>query len=111
MLSLVLGGHRLLPELGGFTPVLESVLPWLGVATPFLLVGALFTRSWQVITAALVPAAVWAFMFGPTLLHGPPGGPSDVSVATLNVGCDQRPVGRRPYRPSPKAVTWSRCRS
>jgi vancomycin resistance protein VanJ len=86
VLSLVLGGHWLLPELGGFTPVLESVLPWLGVATPLLLVGALFTRSWQVITAALVPATVWAFMFGPTLLHSPPGGLSDVSVATLNVG-------------------------
>jgi vancomycin resistance protein VanJ len=85
-LSLVLGGHRLLPELGGFTPVLESMLPWLGVATPILLVGALFTRSWQVITAALLPVTVWAVMFGPALLRSPPGGPSDVSVATLNVG-------------------------
>lgn len=85
-LALVLGGHRLLPELGGFTPVLESLLPWLGVAVPVLLVCALATRSWQVILAALVPATVWGLMFGPTLLRSPPGGPSDLSVATLNVG-------------------------
>ncbi|MFF3436840.1 endonuclease/exonuclease/phosphatase family protein [Streptosporangium sp. NPDC002721] len=85
-LALTLGGHRLLPELGGFTPVLESLLPWLGVAVPILLVCALATRSWQVIVAALVPATVWGLMFGPTLLRSPPGGPSDLSVATLNVG-------------------------
>ncbi|WP_440065103.1 endonuclease/exonuclease/phosphatase family protein [Streptosporangium sp. OZ121] len=85
-LALILGGHRLLPELGGFTPVLESLLPWLGVAVPVLLVCALATRSWQVILAAMVPATVWGLMFGPTLLRSPPGGPSDLSVATLNVG-------------------------
>ncbi|MER6171027.1 endonuclease/exonuclease/phosphatase family protein [Streptosporangium sp. NPDC001681] len=85
-LALTLGGHRLLPELGGFTPVLESLLPWLGVAIPILLICALATRSWQVIFAALLPAIVWGLMFGPTLLRSPPGGPSDLSVATLNVG-------------------------
>ncbi|GAA4184994.1 endonuclease/exonuclease/phosphatase family protein [Streptosporangium oxazolinicum] len=85
-LALTLGGHRLLPELGGFTPVLESLLPWLGAVVPVLLVGALATRSWQVILAALVPATVWGLMFGPTLLRSPPGGPSDLSVVTLNVG-------------------------
>ncbi|MFF5204626.1 endonuclease/exonuclease/phosphatase family protein [Streptosporangium sp. NPDC000396] len=85
-LALILGGHRLLPELGGFTPVLESLLPWLGAAIPILLVGALFTRSWRVIVAALLPAVVWGVMFGPALLNAPPGGPSDISVATINVG-------------------------
>ncbi|GII02401.1 endonuclease/exonuclease/phosphatase family protein [Planobispora takensis] len=85
-LALILGGHHLLPELGGFTPVLESLLPWLGAAVPLLLVGALFTRSWKTVAAALVPAAVWGVMFGPAVLRTVPGGPSDVSVATLNVG-------------------------
>ncbi|MFC3981209.1 endonuclease/exonuclease/phosphatase family protein [Streptosporangium jomthongense] len=85
-LALVLGGHGLLPDLGGFTPVLESLLPWLGVTVPFLLLGALVTRSWPVIVAALLPATVWGIMFGPTLLRAVPGGPSDVSVATINVG-------------------------
>ncbi|GIH96714.1 endonuclease/exonuclease/phosphatase family protein [Planobispora siamensis] len=85
-LALILGGHRLLPELGGFTPVLESLLPWLGAAVPLLLIGALFTRSWKTVAATLVPAAVWGVMFGPAVLRTAPGGPSDVSVATLNVG-------------------------
>ncbi|MEV7007710.1 endonuclease/exonuclease/phosphatase family protein [Streptosporangium sp. NPDC051022] len=85
-LALVLCGHRFLPELGGFTPVLESLLPWLGVAVPFLLICALFTRSRPTIVAALLPATVWGIMFGPALLRTPPGGPSDVSVVTLNVG-------------------------
>ncbi|WP_433255559.1 endonuclease/exonuclease/phosphatase family protein [Streptosporangium sp. CA-135522] len=85
-LAMVLGGHRLLPELGGFTTILESMLPWLGLAVPVLLAGALFTRSWQVIVTALLPAVVWGVMFGPALLRTPPGGPSDLSVATLNVG-------------------------
>jgi vancomycin resistance protein VanJ len=85
-LALLLGGHRLLPALGGVTPVLESLLPWLGLAVPVLLVAACFTRSWRPVAAALVPAAVWALMFAPGLLRSPPGGPSDLSVATLNVG-------------------------
>ncbi|MFJ2029346.1 endonuclease/exonuclease/phosphatase family protein [Streptosporangium sp. NPDC087985] len=93
-LALVLGGHRLLPELGGLTPVLESVLPWLGVAVPVLLVAALLTRSWRVSVAALLPAAVWGVMFGPVLLHSPPGGPSDLSVATLNVGVTNAASGQ-----------------
>ena len=45
------------------------------------------------IAAALVPGVVWAVMFGPTLLHSPPGGLSDLSVATLNVGATNAAVG------------------
>ncbi|GGP77272.1 teicoplanin resistance protein VanJ [Streptosporangium pseudovulgare] len=93
-LALVLGGHGLLPDLGGFTPVLESGLPWLGVAVPLLLLGALPARSWKAVAAALVPAAVWGVMFGPALLRRPPGGPSDLSVATLNVGVTNAASGR-----------------
>ncbi|MBG0829494.1 endonuclease/exonuclease/phosphatase family protein [Planomonospora sp. ID67723] len=93
-LALVLAGHRLLPELGGFTPVLESLLPWLGAAVPLLVVGALLTRSWKVIVTALLPALVWGVMFGPALLRTAPGGPSDLAVATLNVGVTNADSGR-----------------
>ena len=83
-LALTLGGHRLLPELGGFTPVLESLLPGSARrADPADLRAG--TRSWQVILAALVPATVWGSCSA-ALLRSPPGGPSDLSVATLNVG-------------------------
>ncbi|MCG5212396.1 endonuclease/exonuclease/phosphatase family protein [Streptosporangium soli] len=85
-LAVLLGGHRLLPELGGATPILESLLPWLGLAVPVLVVTAFCTRSWPPVAAALVPAAVWGLLFAPGLLRSPPGGPSDLSVATLNVG-------------------------
>ncbi|GII90301.1 endonuclease/exonuclease/phosphatase family protein [Sinosporangium siamense] len=84
--ALVMGGHRMLPELGGVTPVLESLLPWLGVAVPFLLAGAVVARSGPALATAVVPGLVWGLMFGPDLLRSGPGGPSDLSVATLNIG-------------------------
>nr|WP_184943853.1 endonuclease/exonuclease/phosphatase family protein [Planomonospora venezuelensis] len=93
-LAAVLAGHRLLPELGGLTPVLESLLPWLGAAVPLLVIGALLTRSWRTVAAALLPALVWGVMFGPALLRTAPGGQSDLSVATLNVGVTNADSGR-----------------
>ncbi|MDF5756842.1 endonuclease/exonuclease/phosphatase family protein [Spongiactinospora sp. TRM90649] len=86
VVALLLGGHRLFPDLGGVMPVVESLLPWLGAAVPVLLLAACCTRCWRPMAASLVPAAVWGVMFGPALLRSPPGGPSDLSVATLNVG-------------------------
>lgn len=86
LVTLALAGHRLVPVLGGFTPVLESLLPWLGVMVPLLLIIALVARSAVAAVAALVPGLVWAAMFGSTLLRTPPGGPSDLAVGTVNVG-------------------------
>jgi vancomycin resistance protein VanJ len=86
LVTLALAGHRLVPVLGGFTPVLESLLPWLGVMVPLLLIIALVARSAVAAVAALVPGLVWAVMFGSTLLRTPPGGPSDLAVGTVNVG-------------------------
>ncbi|GLW12157.1 teicoplanin resistance protein VanJ [Microtetraspora sp. NBRC 13810] len=85
LVALLLGAHRLLPDLGGVTPVVESVLPWFGAAVPVLLGVACLTRSWPPVAATLVPALVWAFMFAPAFFRTPPGGPSDLSVLTLNV--------------------------
>ncbi|WP_433411586.1 endonuclease/exonuclease/phosphatase family protein [Microtetraspora malaysiensis] len=94
-LALLLGGHGLLPDLNGFTPVLESLLPWLGLGVPILLVGALVSRSGKAALAVLLlPGLVWAVMFGPDLLRTAPGGPSDLSVATLNVGVVNNNSGR-----------------
>ncbi|MEV0970000.1 MULTISPECIES: endonuclease/exonuclease/phosphatase family protein [Microtetraspora] len=93
-LALILGGHGLLPDLNGFTPILESLLPWLGVGVPVLLIGALFSRSWKAVAAVALPALVWGVMFGPDLLRTPPGGTSDLSVGTLNVGVVNASSGR-----------------
>ncbi|WP_406673070.1 endonuclease/exonuclease/phosphatase family protein [Nonomuraea sp. N2-4H] len=84
--SATLAGHRLIPALGGFTPILESLLPWTGLAVPLLLTAAALARSTGAVLAALLPGAVWAAMFGSTLLQTPPGGPSDLAVGTVNVG-------------------------
>lgn len=85
-LTMILAGHRLLPDFGGVTPVVESVLPWLGLAIPALLAAALVRRSRSATVMSLIPAVVWASMFGPAVLRTAPGGPSDLSVVTLNVG-------------------------
>lgn len=92
-LAVGLAGHRLIPALGGFTPMMESGLPWLGWAVPVLLLGALLARSKGAAVAALVPAVVWAAMFGSTVLASSPGGPSDLKVATVNVGVTNNASG------------------
>jgi vancomycin resistance protein VanJ len=84
-LTVLLAGHRWLPELRGATTMLESLLPWLGLAAATLLVAAPFTRSWRAVAAALVPAAVWGSIFGPQLLRAPPGETGDLTVATANL--------------------------
>ncbi len=86
VVAVALAGHRLIPDLGGVTTVMESLLPWLGWSVPPLLVAAALARSAVAVVAALVPAVVWAAMFGPALLRSSPGGPSDLAVGTVNVG-------------------------
>jgi vancomycin resistance protein VanJ len=86
VVALALAGHQLIPAFGGFTPVMESLLPWLGLAVPLLLAAAVLARSKAATVAALVPGVVWAVMFGSTLMRTPPGGSSDLAVGTVNVG-------------------------
>jgi vancomycin resistance protein VanJ len=86
VVAATLAGHQLIPALGGFTPVMESLLPWIGLSVPLLLAGAALARSTAAAVAALVPGVVWAVMFGSTLLRTSPGGPSDLAVGTVNVG-------------------------
>ncbi|MER6945739.1 endonuclease/exonuclease/phosphatase family protein [Nonomuraea sp. NPDC000554] len=86
VVAVTLAGHQLVPALGGFTPVMESVLPWIGWLVPMLLVAAVVARSKGATAAALVPGVVWAAMFGSALVRSAPGGPSDLAVATVNVG-------------------------
>ncbi|MBF8187238.1 endonuclease/exonuclease/phosphatase family protein [Nonomuraea sp. K274] len=86
VVAVALAGHQLIPEFGGFMPVLESVLPWIGLTVPLLLVAAMMARSRLATAAALAPGVVWAAMFGSTVFRTPPGGPSDLAVGTINVG-------------------------
>ncbi|MEV1174827.1 endonuclease/exonuclease/phosphatase family protein [Nonomuraea sp. NPDC049784] len=93
VVAVAMAGHQLIPALGGFTPVMESLLPWIGLTVPLLLLAAAVARSRAAALAALVPGVVWAVMFGSTLLRTPPGGPSDLAVGTVNVGVTNNASG------------------
>ncbi|GAA4880298.1 endonuclease/exonuclease/phosphatase family protein [Kitasatospora terrestris] len=83
--AVLLLGHRLVPN----TPwhlgsLLEALLPWLGLAVPVLLLGALLRRSRRLAAAALLPALAWTFAFGGRLLPGGDGA-YDLTVVQHNV--------------------------
>ncbi|MFD7631253.1 endonuclease/exonuclease/phosphatase family protein [Streptomyces sp. NPDC059851] len=84
-LGAVVGGllvfHRALPGLPGRPAgLLETFLPWLGLAVPALLGRALLRRSARAAYAALLPAAAWLWLFGGFLLPGPDRAPDLVAV-------------------------------
>lgn len=85
LLGLLLLLHATITDFAGLGSLVESVLPWLGLFIPVLLATALRRRSLSAVTALLLPAVVWASLFG-GLLHDKshPGG--DLTVAAHNVG-------------------------
>ncbi|WP_274918319.1 endonuclease/exonuclease/phosphatase family protein [Streptomyces sp. WZ-12] len=61
--------HQWIPNGPGRLPsLIESFLPWLGVAVLPLLAVALVRRSATALVAVLVPAVTWACLFGGTLV-------------------------------------------
>jgi vancomycin resistance protein VanJ len=84
VLSLVLLAHRAVPGSPG--ALVESLLPWLAAPILLLTVVAIVTRRAVVIAASLVPAAVWAVLFAPTLTDHGQSGDHDVRIASLNLG-------------------------
>ncbi|MEW1696325.1 endonuclease/exonuclease/phosphatase family protein [Streptomyces sp. NPDC093249] len=93
LVALCLAGHSLVPNAGlRLGSLLETFLPWLGVAVPLLAVLALIRRSAVAGIAVLLPAVVWSALFGGTLgdRAGAPGGGEasggDLTVVSHNVG-------------------------
>ncbi|KRV46700.1 hypothetical protein AQ490_12610 [Wenjunlia vitaminophila] len=79
-------GHGLVPNtVGNLGSLLETFLPWLGLAVPVLLVCALVRRSVTALAALLLPAVVWADLFGGLVMPGKGGGPHNLRVLTHNV--------------------------
>ncbi|QKW35570.1 endonuclease/exonuclease/phosphatase family protein [Actinomadura sp. NAK00032] len=65
--------------------LVDTVLPWVGLFVPVLLVAALWRRSATASVALLLPVAVWLHLFGGLLGdRSHPGG--DLTVASHNVG-------------------------
>ena len=71
--------------IGQLGSLVQTFLPWTGLAVPGLVVLALWRRSAWGMAALLVPVAVWSVLFGGRLVDktGPDG---DLVVAEHNVG-------------------------
>ncbi|MBD0670996.1 hypothetical protein BU198_09825 [Streptomyces sp. CBMA156] len=81
----LLGFHAEVPNrVGNLGSLLETFLPWLGLAVPVLLVPALLRRSATALIALLLPAVLWANLFG-GLLADRSGGKGDWTVVSHNV--------------------------
>lgn len=83
----VLMFHRSVPNsIGNLGSLVDTFLPWVGVAVPILGVAALVRRSATAGVALLLPTLLWGLMFGHLLLPGEAaGGAYDVRVLSHNV--------------------------
>jgi vancomycin resistance protein VanJ len=78
--------HRRIPNsFGNLGSLVDTFLPWVGVAIPVLAVAAVVRRSATAGVALLVPTLIWAMMFGNALVPGKGGGAHDVRVLSHNV--------------------------
>ncbi|MBW1604504.1 endonuclease/exonuclease/phosphatase family protein [Streptomyces sp. JJ66] len=80
--------HARVPNtVGSLGSLLETFLPWLGLGVPLLLLGAVLRKSATAVVALVLPAVVWAGMFG-GLVTDKTGDGGDLTVVTHNVDAD-----------------------
>ncbi|MFF7631906.1 endonuclease/exonuclease/phosphatase family protein [Kitasatospora sp. NPDC008050] len=90
LVGVLLGYHRELPNsAGNLGSLLETFLPWLGLAVPLLLVAALLRRSATALIALLLPTVLWTILFGGQLSDKGTG-KGDFTVLTHNVDAGNR---------------------
>ncbi|AKH82052.1 membrane protein [Streptomyces sp. CNQ-509] len=83
--GIVMMGHAAIPNrVGSLGSLVETFLPWFGLAVPVLLVCALWRRSLTAMCALVLPVFVWFHLFG-GLLTDKSGGGGDVTVVSHNV--------------------------
>ncbi|MFY1692502.1 endonuclease/exonuclease/phosphatase family protein [Plantactinospora sp. WMMB782] len=85
LLTALMAGHRLIPNVRGLGSLVDSGAPFLGLGVPLLLLAAGLRRSRTALAAALVPALLWATLFGTAWLPGGGGGPARLRVASQNL--------------------------
>ncbi|WP_051835770.1 endonuclease/exonuclease/phosphatase family protein [Streptomyces sp. NRRL WC-3549] len=86
LVALLLVFHAVVPDTRAHLgSLLETFLPWLGLAVPVLLVPALVRRSYTALSALLLPAVAWAALFGGLLLPGGDRGDGDLTAVQHNV--------------------------
>ena len=67
-LALALVFHTLVPDVAGLGLIVDTALPWLGLAVPLFLVGALVARSLGALASALLATIVWCVAFVPSIV-------------------------------------------
>ncbi|WP_329086610.1 MULTISPECIES: endonuclease/exonuclease/phosphatase family protein [unclassified Streptosporangium] len=71
---------------GNLGSLLETFLPWVGLAVPVLLGPALLRRSALATVSLVLPAVVWGVVFGGRSLPADRGAAGDLAVLQHNVG-------------------------
>ncbi|MFF0744916.1 endonuclease/exonuclease/phosphatase family protein [Streptomyces sp. NPDC004111] len=87
LLGLVMLGHGWLTDFGGLGSLVETFLPWSALGVLVLLAAALWRRSASAVVALLLPALVWAGLFGGLLGDRSRAG-GDLTVVSHNVGAE-----------------------
>ncbi|MET9882066.1 endonuclease/exonuclease/phosphatase family protein [Streptomyces sp. NPDC006430] len=81
LVACLLTFHSAVPDTAGRPgSLVETFLPWLGLAVPVLLGTALLRRSAVAAYALLLPSAAWLFLFGGFLVPGDDREPDLVAV-------------------------------
>ncbi|MEU5952308.1 endonuclease/exonuclease/phosphatase family protein [Streptomyces sp. NPDC047525] len=90
-----------------FGSLVETFLPWLGLAVPVLLVLALLRRSAVALVALLLPAAVWGALFGGRVATAEYHGAHDITAVQHNVSdvnADPAGTARALTEPEPDLI-------
>lgn len=88
VVGLLLFFHSDVPNrIGNLGSLLETFLPWLGLAVPVLLIAAVLRRSSTALIALLLPLVVWLNLFGGLLTDKTSSG-GDLTVLTHNVNAE-----------------------
>jgi vancomycin resistance protein VanJ len=78
--------HRHVPNsFGNLGSLVDTFLPWVGVAIPILIVAAVVRRSATAGVALLIPTIIWGLMYGHLMIPGKSGGAYDLRVLSHNV--------------------------
>jgi len=88
LLALLIVGHRLVPNVRGLGSLVDSAAPVLGIGIPLLALAAVLRRSRLALAVVVLPAAIWAVVFGTAWLPPAEGGPVQLRVASQNLLAD-----------------------
>ncbi|MEU1949279.1 MULTISPECIES: endonuclease/exonuclease/phosphatase family protein [unclassified Streptomyces] len=89
LLALVMIFHAEIPNrVGNLGSLLETFLPWLGLALPVLLVLGLVRRSASAVLALVLPVGVWLNLFGGAMFSDKSGSGGELTVVTHNVNAE-----------------------